>query len=107
MPKFPIKMYSIHLSKLLHLKGAQLQHYPIFCDYYMTSDKSHTNLVEVWTWFWLPNTIEVFHIDKLEIKPETRVGNTIFRPVFYVCQIAQSFVPPLVQVADAEIIKVN
>jgi hypothetical protein len=32
----------------------------------------------------------------LEIKPEARVGNTIFRPVFYMGQITQSLVPPIV-----------
>jgi len=60
------------------------------------NNNSHTNLIKVWTWFWLTNTIEIFDIDKLEIKPEARVGNTIFRPAFYMSQITQPLVPPVV-----------
>ena len=58
-------------------------------------------LIEIRTWLWLPYTIEVFHVDQLEIVSEASIANAILRPVLHMSKVTQSFVSPVVQVTDA------
>ena len=59
------------------------------------------DLVEVWRWFRLPDSIEVAHIDELIVKPHPRIGNTVLGPLPHVRQVTKVLIAPLVKLTEA------
>lgn len=60
-----------------------------------------THLVEVGAWLGLAYSVEVVNVDQLEVVVEARVGYEVLVCSIHVRQVAQLFVSPVVQVADA------
>lgn len=60
-----------------------------------------TDLVEVRVGLRLPHPVEVLHVDQLEVKGQARVWNLELWLFLDVRQVAQVFVAPVVQVAEA------
>lgn len=59
-----------------------------------------TDLIEVRVGLRLSHTIEVLHINKLEVKGQARVGHLELRQLLDMRQVSQVFVAPVVQVTQ-------
>ena len=61
-----------------------------------------TDLIEVWIWLGLSYSVEVLHVDELEVVGQARVGHLKLGQLLHMGQVPQMFVAPVVQVTQAE-----